>query len=136
MKIKYLNCAGKKKLFSFHRHDFRQWEDPDTKEVYMIDGGQEDYVRKSVIGTTEEGEISELIGDIREQFTWGQNYDKDMNRLPETKWQKLKDLTTDHIIGIIKYINDREDYNEDIFWSIGQEIFKSELAYRSKNNIL
>ena len=37
---------------------------------------------------------------------WGQNYDKNNKRLPETKYILLKDLTTDHIKGILKYFKD------------------------------
>lgn len=45
---------------------------------------------------------------------WGQNYDKNMNRLSETRWVLLKNLTTDHIKGIIKYFKDiNRELNED-----------------------
>lgn len=37
----------------------------------------------------------------REVLLWGNNYDKDMNRLPKTKWILIKDLDTDHIEAIL-----------------------------------
>jgi len=40
---------------------------------------------------------------IREEFTWGQNYDKNNERLPKTIRRKLKDISNSHLEGIIKY---------------------------------
>ena len=34
---------------------------------------------------------------------WGQNYTKDMVKLDKTNWVLLRDLTTDHIKGLIKF---------------------------------
>lgn len=56
-------------------------------------------------------EVDWLIGNKyikpEEILFWGNNYDKDMNLLPETKYILLKDLTTNHIKNIIKYFKDR-----------------------------
>lgn len=50
----------------------------------------------------EENEVLEILGiDRREYLLWGQNYDKDMNRLPETIYRPIKDLDTDHIKAIL-----------------------------------
>jgi len=38
----------------------------------------------------------------RECLLWGNNYDKDMKLLPETKWVLVKDLATDHIETLLK----------------------------------
>jgi hypothetical protein len=50
----------------------------------------------------EELEVLDDLGiDRREFLLWGQNYDKDMNRLPETIYRPIKDLNTDHIKAIL-----------------------------------
>lgn len=50
--------------------------------------------------------------DIRNIFTWGQNYNEKNERLPETIYKPLKDLTTSHISGIIRYILEKSTCNE------------------------
>ena len=99
MKVNYVeNKNGK--LFSFHRHDFK--ENTDSSDNYIfIDGGFE-YVRYS--GELKTGEIKDLMSEIREQLVWGQNYNEKNERLPETIYKPLKDLTTSHISGIIRYL--------------------------------
>ena len=94
MKIHYLDMDSKGKLFSFHKnnHETREIE---GKE-YMIDGGFY-YVKHSINGTIKDDEIKDLIKDIREQFTWGKNFDENNNKLPETEYALLKDLTSSHI---------------------------------------
>lgn len=99
MKLKYVeNDNGK--LFSFHRHDFK--EDTDSSGTYIsIDGGF-DYTRWSG-PTLKEDNLEDVFPDVRQQFIWGQRYDKDNNLLPETIFRKLEDLDSDHVLGIIKY---------------------------------
>lgn len=41
-----------------------------------------------------------------EVYYWKSNYDKDMNPLPKTIFKLIKDLDTDHIENIYKYIFD------------------------------
>jgi hypothetical protein len=41
-----------------------------------------------------------------EVYYWGSNYDKDMNLLPKTIYRLIKDLDTDHIENIYKYVFD------------------------------
>ncbi len=140
MNITYLNCDGKDKLFSFYRHDFK------IKEIegieYMIDGGQQDYIRASEKGILEKGEIKDLILDIRQQFTWGKNFDKNNNRLPETQYILLKDLDTDHILNILSYFTNnlynkviQNENKVDKEWCIIHEIFIQELIYRNETII-
>lgn len=43
----------------------------------------------------------------REVMLWGQNFDKDMNRLPVTNWIKIKDMTTDHIKAVISFMGEK-----------------------------
>lgn len=136
MKINYVeNKNGK--LFSFHRHDYKDNID-DEDNYIMIDGGFDDYIRCS--GELKSGEIKDLMPEIREQFTWGQNYDENNNKLPETIYRPLKDLTSSHITGIIRYLIDRMTINEEFnIYCIGQQtkafliIFTYELENRLKN---
>ena len=51
----------------------------------MIDGGMQDYIKSSIDGTIEHGEIKDLIAEIREQFTWGKNYDENGTLLDTIK---------------------------------------------------
>ena len=101
MQINYIETPSGKKLFSYHRHDFKM------EEGVGIDGGLQDYVR--VIGGAElkEDSVENLIKDIRESFKWGKNYDKDNNPLPKTEWILLKDLDTSHIVNILKYFTEK-----------------------------
>ena len=136
MKIQFVECSDGKKLFSWYGHDYKT-HTTKSGEFFMVDGGmsscKEGYCRYSG-ATPKEEEISKLIKDIREDFTWGQNFDKDNNRLPETKYQLLKDLSTDHILGILKYFTESATMvgNE---WKIKHLIFLEELIYRNENNI-
>jgi hypothetical protein len=75
MRIRYVeNKNGK--LFSFHRHDFKEDTD-DEGNFILIDGGF-DYTR--VVGNLKESTIYDLMPEIREVFIWGQNYDKFDNK--------------------------------------------------------
>lgn len=129
MKIQYVeNKNGK--LFSFSVHDYKDNEDSEGNYV-MIDGGFE-YNRYS--GELKENEIKNLMSDIRETFTWGQNYDENNNRLPETKYVLLKDLTTSHITGILRYFTEKLRPEQIVSkdWIIYHLIFLYELENRLK----
>ncbi len=129
MKINYVeNKNGK--LFSFSVHDYKDNEDSEGNYV-MIDGGFE-YNRYS--GELKENEIKNLMSDIRETFTWGQNYDENNNRLPETKYVLLKDLTTSHITGILRYFTEKLRPEQIVSkdWIIYHLIFLYELENRLK----
>lgn len=137
MKINYVeNKNGK--LFSFHRHDFK--ENTDSSDNYIfIDGGFE-YSRYS--GELKEAEIKDLMPDIRNIFTWGQNYNEKNERLPETIYKPLKDLTTSHISGIIRFILEKSTWNEEEQYFIqGKQImaylliFTYELENRLKDEM-
>lgn len=58
---------------------------------------------------------------FEELHFWGRNYDKDMNQLPRTEFIPLKDLTTDHIKAIIKFIKEQ-----------GQQLSSEYLEYFKK----
>lgn len=112
-------------LESLHRHDFKDHKDKNGK-IYMIDGGNE-YIRRSNNGD----EIDISIWDDgkhetrRKYINWGVNYDKDMNRLPRTRWTPIKDLDDGHIHAIL----DGNHTNNEFYI----DVFKSELDYRKIN---
>ncbi len=137
MKINYVeNKNGK--LFSFHRHDFK--ENTDDEGNYISIYGGWDYTRYS--GELKLDEIKDLMPEIREQSTWGQNYDENNNKLPETIYRPLKDLTSSHISGIIRYILEKSTCNEQEQYFIhGKQImailliFTYELENRLKDEM-
>lgn len=129
MKIGYVeNKNGK--LFSFSVHDYKDDEDNEGNYI-MIDGGF-DYYRYS--GDLKEDEIKNLMSDIRETFTWGQNYDENNVKLSETKHVLLKDLTISHISGILRYFTERLRPEQSISkdWIAIHLIFLYELENRLK----
>lgn len=60
----------------------------------------------------------------REHLKWGNNYDKDMNALPETIWVPIKNMSSEHIQAILDggYVKNNYAY---------QELFKEELEFRN-----
>jgi hypothetical protein len=128
MQINYIEKDGKK-LFSFYRHDYQRFDSGE-----FIDGGF-DYTRSS--GDLKSDTIWNLIADIRQQFRWGQNYDKNDKLLPETKYSLLKDLDFYHIIGILRYFTEKLSPPQSINaeWKAFHLIFLYELQYRIINQI-
>ena len=52
----------------------------------------------------------------------GSKLRKNNNKLPETIYRPLKDLTSSHITGIIRYLIDRMTINEEFnIYCIGQQ---------------
>ncbi len=146
MKLHYLECLDGKKLFSFHVHDYQEYTDK-KGNYYSLDGGF-DYIKYShpvnkkginLKSPIKEAEISELIKDIRKQFTWIKRYNK-QNKLLKTPIKALlKDLDTNHIVGILKYFTEKlkefetkeENYSTiSKSWKATQLIFLEELLYR------
>lgn len=125
MIIQYINSKNGK-LFSFHRHDYK------TDGEVFIDGGF-DYTRTNT--EVHEDQIENLIGDIRNQFEWTANYNKDGTLRKEPEKRLLKDLDTDHIIQILIYFTERipEKLNASLQtrqWKSYHLIFLNELKYR------
>jgi len=93
-------------LVSHHGHDFSEHTQEDGRR-YFTDGGL-DYQR---IGFSDEEytNLSLYTDDthekIRERFTWGNCYDKEMNRLPKIVYIKLKDITESHLNAILNLTN-------------------------------
>ena len=116
-------------LESKHRHDYVSHTDANG-EYYMVDGGK-DYLKRSIniipaIDLTIEDDGSH---ELRRQYlTWGSNYDKDMNRLPETIYNPIKDMTSDHITAILEggWAKNNPFY---------EELFKEELKFRIKESV-
>ncbi len=85
-------------IVSQHRHDFVSC----SCGKNFCDGGI-DYIRRGspghYIDLSVYGDGSHE--DRRTHLTWGQNFEKDMNRLPQTKWITIKDMTTDHIEAVL-----------------------------------
>jgi hypothetical protein len=116
-------------LTSTHRHDYKTHKDKNGEE-YMVDGGNS-YLRRNI--NIEPYIDLSIIDDgsheLRRQYlTWGNNYDKDMNRLPETIYNPIKDMTSDHIQAIL-----------DGGWArnnqLYEELFKEELKFRIKDSV-
>jgi len=63
--------------------------------------------------------------EARKVVMWGNNFDKDMNRLSETIWKPICELTTDHIHSIL---NGGFAKNTDY-----EKLFKEELTLRAKS---
>lgn len=124
MKLNYINSKSGK-LFSFHRHDYKS-----DGEVF-IDGGF-DYTRTNTEVHTEN--IEDLIEDIREQFEWTANYNKDGTLRDKPEKRLLKDLDTDHIIQILIYFTERipnqTEFSNISQWKAYHLILLSELKYR------
>jgi hypothetical protein len=117
-------------LHSKHRHDYVTLEE--DGHFFMIDGGNE-YVRYSKPEGLEGADLFTVHSDdkheiIREFMKWGKNYDKDMNRLPETEWVLLKEITDDHLDGILTYLDETGRLPQYVL------IFKTEREFRKTLN--
>jgi hypothetical protein len=110
-----------------HRHDYQTYIDTITGEEYMVDGGG--FYMRTNYNVVPAEDISITSEDsfevIREHLTWGRNFDAGMNRLPDTEWVALKDLTTDHIESILEGK-----------WTSGytEELMIKELEYRNESS--
>jgi len=104
-------------LESRHRHDYKRHKDAISGEEYFVDGGL-DYFRGSINKVTPvylHITTNSTHEEIRDGFIWGRNYDKDMNKLPETEYIALKDLTTEHIKAILATQCHLCDYIKKVF---------------------
>ena len=106
-------------LTSYNRHDYVTHKDAITKEVLMVDGGN-DYVRRHV-GTYEELSVYDDGTHItrRSAVHWGTR-GRD-NKQPLT-YKPIKDLDSDHIEAILRTQTQLSEFYK--------EVFKEELKYR------
>lgn len=121
-RIQCNNC--KDVIQSFHRHDFKMC----SCESVAVDGGVS-YLRRVGTNYTEMSlQHTDNFEEIRKHMYWGKNYDKDGNLLEETEWILLKDITDDHLEGLIKYWEERilKYEGADVFLNI----FKKEKKWR------
>lgn len=116
-------------LESKHRHDYVSHTDANG-EYYMVDGGK-DYLKRSIniIPAIDLTIIDDGSHELRRQYlTWGNNYDKDMNRLPETIYNPIMNMTSDHIQAIL----DGGWAKNNPFY---EELFKEELKFRINDSV-
>lgn len=110
---------------SYHRYDFNSYIDANGK-FYAVDGGLED--SRKVFDERDFEDLCLYTTDVpkeawSEYLVWGVNYDKGVNRLPETLWKPIASLDTDHIEAILE-----GGYCKNEFYL---EVFKYELEKRS-----
>lgn len=123
--IKCNHCNDE--IESKHRHDFVTCK----CGKISVDGGK-DYGRTMFTELSDFTDTSindDGSHELRRQYlTWGNNYDKDMNRLPETIYNPIKDMTSDHIQAIL----DGGWAKNNPFY---EELFKEELKFRVKDSV-
>ena len=87
-----------------------------------------DRIKRNIIRFINNGYYTDIY-KLRYLLKWGRNYDKDMNKLPETEYILIADMDTNHIKAIINgnWVN---KYNFYYY------IFKDELRLRKKYNLI
>ena len=116
-------------LESKHRHDYKVYKDKNGEE-YMVDGGTS-YLRRNIniAPYIELSIMDDGTHELRRQYlTWGNNYDKDMNRLPETVYNPIMNMTSEHIQAILDggYVKGNSFY---------KELFEEELKFRINESV-
>lgn len=123
-----IQCPDGTILVSRHQHDCHQHRQDDGR-LYMVDGGLS--YRRIQSSDGKHTDLAVYTDDnhckIREYFEWGSNFDKEGNRLPNTIYRKLKDITGDHLIALIDWT--KAGYPDKI-----HNVFKDELEWRLENN--
>lgn len=140
MKINYLALPNGNKLISYDVHDYKSVEIEGI--LYMIDGGQEHYIRTSHSNLVKKASIHKLISVIREEYTWVSIFNKDLSRREKPIKRLLKDLEDEHLYSIISYLKNRlkvikekENMSDSIFQlKFIIQIMKAEIKYREKES--
>lgn len=115
-------------LISRHVHDYVEYVDSVSGELYMIDGGNE-YLRRSINKipfeelSLDENSPFELI---REVYCRG-TFDKDRKRI----WVPMSQMSNEHLKNCIQY-NIKLGHGKDCF---ANQMYQKELYYRKENNI-
>ncbi len=111
-------------LRSYHRHDYKEYTDKISGELYIVDGGN-DYIRRS-INEVEAEDLTVTTDDPFEKqrmaFTWG-SYGR-MGDQPK-HYIHLCDLTTEHIRNILRT-------QTQIQGTYVEDLLVKELAYRNE----
>ena len=121
-------------LESFHRHDYKSHIDSVNNHVYAVDGGH-DYLRRfgppgyKELTVHDDGDHETRRNNLR----WGQNFDKEGNKLPETKWVLVKDLTDSHLDGIINYLDKYTTRDPESTGATIYQILLDEVKYRKES---
>ena len=102
MKVPIIRISEDEYITSIKNYDFRASED----EKYFIDAsfdenGDISYVRVGGNKNYEEIESSSIHEYIRENISWGRNFNEKGERVP-TKYILIKDLKTEHIQAILE----------------------------------
>ena len=124
-RIKCNNCEDI--IQSIHRHDFKMC----SCESVGVDGGVS-YLRRIGQDYTEMSlQHTDNFEEIRQHIHWGKNYNKDGVLLKKTEWVILKEITDDHLEGLIEYWKKKIDkYENADKWL---DIFKKEKQFRNEN---
>jgi len=115
-------------LTSYSVHDYKEHKDKVSKEVYMVDGGN-DYLRRNICKvpyeelTVYETDPFEIIRENCHRGTW----DKEGNRI----WVPLYKMSDDHLKNCIIF-NVNKGFALDCF---ANQMYQKELDYRKENNI-
>ncbi len=106
-------------LYSRHRHDYREHVDANGK-TYMVDGGLA-YHRASAHGDEKYLNVwdTDPFIEVREAVEWG-SYG--INGDEPLKWNRLCDMSTDHIEAVLKNVKTIGDTY--------RKAFNLELEYR------
>lgn len=121
--IQCLDC--KDILISYHVHDFKFCS---CKSI-AIDGGSQYGKRIGALDRYKElSKYDDGKHSTRRKYLyWGNNFDKNMKRLKETKWIPIKDLSTEHIENILLNV---ENINP-----LYKKTFQREILYRENKNL-
>ena len=112
-------------LQSRSRHDYIEYKDEVSGEIYILDGGL-DYQRTSINDVPAKNlalYTSDLHSCVRDKFSWG-TYGRD--GLQPKKYVLLKDLTDEHIAAILR--------TQTHLPAEMQKVFKDELQFRDAND--
>ena len=101
MKVPIIRISEDEYITSIKNHDFKMSED----EKHFIDAsfdenGDISYVRVGGNKDYEKVDASSIHEYIRENISWGNNFNEKGERVP-TKYILIKDLGTDHIKAIL-----------------------------------
>ena len=101
MKVPIIRISEDEYITSIKNHDFKMSED----EKHFIDAsfdenGDISYVRVGGNKDYEKVDASSVHEYIRENISWGNNFNEKGERVP-TKYILIKDLGTDHIKAIL-----------------------------------
>jgi hypothetical protein len=114
-------------LRSYSRHDYKEYVDSLTNELYIVDGGTE-YIRRSVNKIPAENLTVTMDSPFelkRCAFVWG-SYGKHQDQ--PLHYIHLCDLATDHICAILRT-------QRSVWGTYVEDLLRQELAYRGEKEV-